>query len=344
MAIIFDCVCGKEIQALDAQAGHKVLCPVCRSDLTVPPRSTAVRPEVIPDLGVFIGEPIQLSTRPSRSRVRTSSRRRNQVDPMNAVGLFSLLCSVASYLLTLLCYIVFAMSISDPAMPLALPVWVCSFIAMALAGLAALVARLGRQKVVDPFWLIAISAAAPPFLLSSYFLAGLSNPQSSEPILRPVATVPPKPFKSLGPKMIVHWGSQSFHVWTRSKLDVVTIIPELPPNPDHEFHIGDPVVLIDASKSGLPNKCFPVLFSDLAGLRLAGSIEKVSPSSSDEAGRRWNKMETLQANETMFAVPPGSVATVVDITDTFNPIRRWSVKVRLKPSGEEAWVFHSELR
>jgi hypothetical protein len=52
MPIFFDCICGTEIEALDGQAGRKLMCPSCRSDLTVPPRTTAVRPEVIPDLGI----------------------------------------------------------------------------------------------------------------------------------------------------------------------------------------------------------------------------------------------------------------------------------------------------
>lgn len=60
MAIIFDCICGFEVKALDGQAGRKVLCPVCRSDLTVPPRSTPWRPAPVPDLGIAIrAEPIQ---------------------------------------------------------------------------------------------------------------------------------------------------------------------------------------------------------------------------------------------------------------------------------------------
>ena len=71
--IVFDCICGTEIEALDGQAGRKLMCPVCRSDLTVPPRTTASRPEVIPDLGIDFAPPVRLYRRPRRGPARGPS-------------------------------------------------------------------------------------------------------------------------------------------------------------------------------------------------------------------------------------------------------------------------------
>lgn len=74
MPIYFDCVCGTEIEALDGQVGLKVMCPACRSDLTVPPRSTAVRPEVVPDLGIVVSRSFDLT--PKRMVKPALARRR----------------------------------------------------------------------------------------------------------------------------------------------------------------------------------------------------------------------------------------------------------------------------
>jgi hypothetical protein len=54
MPIDFACVCGFEVQTLDGQVGRKVICPMCRSDLTVPPRSTLRHPEAAPNLGIVL--------------------------------------------------------------------------------------------------------------------------------------------------------------------------------------------------------------------------------------------------------------------------------------------------
>jgi hypothetical protein len=70
MAIAFDCVCGIEIEALDGQAGRRVVCPGCRSDLTVPRRSTARRPEPVPDLGIDLASPVRPNLNPGKRKAR----------------------------------------------------------------------------------------------------------------------------------------------------------------------------------------------------------------------------------------------------------------------------------
>jgi hypothetical protein len=59
MAITFACVCGTELEALDGQVGRKVMCPVCRSDLTVPSRSLTFPTNAVPDLGIQIDSPVR---------------------------------------------------------------------------------------------------------------------------------------------------------------------------------------------------------------------------------------------------------------------------------------------
>lgn len=66
MAIEFDCVCGEELHALTGQAGRRLTCPRCRSDLVVPPRSTPRRREAMPELGVDTAPPVRLTDRPRR--------------------------------------------------------------------------------------------------------------------------------------------------------------------------------------------------------------------------------------------------------------------------------------
>jgi hypothetical protein len=66
MPIFFTCVCGLEIEAMSAQVGCKVMCPVCRSDLVVPRRPPPARPEPIPDLGIVVPRPSRLTQTPRR--------------------------------------------------------------------------------------------------------------------------------------------------------------------------------------------------------------------------------------------------------------------------------------
>lgn len=78
MPIFCQCVCGLELECLTAQAGRKVMCPKCRSDLTVPPRSTTHRPEAIPDLGIVIptaeaGKVLSKVRRPAVARRRVNT-------------------------------------------------------------------------------------------------------------------------------------------------------------------------------------------------------------------------------------------------------------------------------
>jgi hypothetical protein len=68
MPITFDCACGAEIEALDGQAGRKVRCPSCRSEVSVPRKSVRWEPGPIPDLGIAIPDAQELSQRPRRSR------------------------------------------------------------------------------------------------------------------------------------------------------------------------------------------------------------------------------------------------------------------------------------
>jgi hypothetical protein len=81
MAIVFECICGTTIEALVGQIGRKVMCPSCRSDLTVPTRSWS-RPEVMPDLGIKLAEPGPLTPRRRRRRAPGVAARKSGVAPI----------------------------------------------------------------------------------------------------------------------------------------------------------------------------------------------------------------------------------------------------------------------
>lgn len=102
--VYFYCVCGLEIEALDGQVGRKVMCPSCRSDLTVPATSIVGRQEMIPDLGIVVPRSMSLLPlkRPKSNGKPNRLAKALEIvrDTINSLALAFMILCVAGYVLS----------------------------------------------------------------------------------------------------------------------------------------------------------------------------------------------------------------------------------------------------
>jgi len=168
MPIDFACPgCSKPYSVRDDLAGRRVKCKACGGVSTVPTAIPA------PDSAIA---PVDLGIATDRPRPATKARRAPH-DPMNAVGLASLLLGLASFVPAALAWVMVFFHFGGGSGPFAaIPILVYSGLGAAASGLGLLVASLSRQRIVRPFSACGLGVALIPLVLSLVALARSPTP------------------------------------------------------------------------------------------------------------------------------------------------------------------------
>ena len=336
MPILFDCVCGTELEALDGQVGRKIMCPACRSDLTVPPRSTARDTWREPvDLGIDLATS---SPRPSPGPRATPAA------PMNGVGLVSLGFGILSYPPTFLAWLGVAAALwAGPPFPAGLaPLAMIGngVLGLTLAGFGLLVAGLSHQRTVRPFSAWGFGLALIPTILglvaAGRLLAELPAVTPApelvaagpEPEAVPSSPAKPLPRGATRPRRtaVELGGGDRLILEVREGLPFDADTPE--PDPGIVLAPGDRTVLADDLDAGGASRDV-VVCADLGTLELVHS-----PGSPGHIER----IKDLAAIGSVYAVPRGTLGTVVSVARGKLPAGQDAYEIRLGQGQERGWV------